>query len=316
MHKGRVVLAGGSGFLGSMLARELVASSYEVIILTRRPGPSTETIRQIAWDGKNLGDWSAFLKGAEAVVNLTGKSVNCRYTAQNRREIIESRVDSVNAIAQAISRCTSPPRSWIQTGSLAIYGDAGDTVCDETASPGTGFSVDTCKLWENSFAGADTPATRKVLLRIGFALGRDGGSLGTLCKISRCFLGGAAGSGRQYISWLHVHDLNQMFLAAIERPDIVGTFNATGPCPVTNWDFMLALRRALHRPWSPRLPSWAIHIGARLIGTEPELILTGRRCVPRRFAEVGVSFGFPHLEPALSDLRGASPASLAVKPAT
>src|SRR5262245_25009756 len=304
MKKGRVVLAGGSGFLGTMLSRQLVARGYETVILTRFPGPSAEGMVHVQWDGRTVGQWCAFLKGAESVVNLTGKSVNCRYTAQNRKEIIDSRVNSVGAIASAISTCASPPRSWIQAGSLAIYGDAGDKTCDETSSPGTGFSVDTCKLWETSFDAAITPATRKVSLRIGLALAREGVLLATLSRITKCFLGGAAGTGRQYISWLHIADLNEMFLWAIERPEVVGTFNATGPCPVTNSDFMGALRRALGRPWTPSLPSWAVSLGARLMGTEPQLILSGRRCVPRRFAEIGFSFRFPHLEPALSDLFG------------
>jgi uncharacterized protein (TIGR01777 family) len=273
--------------------------------LSRTPGPDTDNIKRVVWDGKTLGDWAVWLKGAEAVVNLTGKSVNCRYTAQNRREIVESRVNSVNAIAQALAACASPPRSWIQAGSLAIYGDAGDQTCDESSSPGdgrNGFSVDTCKRWEKSFDTADSPQTRKVLLRMGLALGREGVLMQTLSRLTKYFLGGAAGTGRQYISWLHIQDLNEMFLWAIERPEVVGTFNATGPCPVTNHDFMCAMRRALNRPWTPSVPPWAIHIGARLMGTEAELILTGRKCIPRRFAEIGFSFRFPHLELALSDL--------------
>jgi len=141
-----------------------------------------------------------------------------------------------------------------------------------------------------------------VLLRIGLALGREGVLIQTLSRLTTCFLGGAAGTGRQYISWLHTHDLNEMFLWAIERPDVVGTFNATGPCPVTNSDFMRGMRRALNRPWTPTVPPWAVHIGARLMGTQPELILTGRKCIPGRFAEIGFSFQFPHLESALSDL--------------
>jgi uncharacterized protein (TIGR01777 family) len=302
MQKGRVVIAGGSGFLGTLLSRALVARGYDTVILSRTPGPDTDNIRQVAWDGKTVGDWAAYLKGAEVVVNLTGKSVNCRYTSQNRREIVESRVNSVNAIGAAMSRCASPPRTWIQAGSLAIYGNAGDDICDESSSPGSGFSVQVCKLWEDAFAAANSPQTRKVLFRIGLALGREGPLLATLSRLAKCYLGGAAGSGRQYISWLHIHDLNQMFVWAIERPDLAGTFNATGPCPVTNSNFMRALRSAVNRPWTPGVPSWAIHIGARLIGTEPELILTSRRCVPSRLAEIGFSFRFPHLEQALSDL--------------
>ncbi len=242
------------------------------------------------------------LDGAEAVVNFTGKSVNCRYTTENRREIVRSRVDSVNVIGEAISKCRRPPRAWVQCASLAIYGDAGDRVCDETAPPGEGFSAETCLLWERAFNSAKTPDTRKVLLRIGFALGRGEGALATLVKLVKFYLGGRVGNGRQYISWLHVRDLNQMFLWGVEREEIEGVFNATGPNPVTNGEFMKELRQALNRPWSPPVPAWAVHIGSRLMGTEAELALKGRRCIPRRFQEKGFEFSYPSLREALDNL--------------
>jgi len=301
MTSKRVILAGGSGFLGKSLACELAAKGYAITVLTRQPGPDSVSANQVAWDGKSLGDWASLLDGAETVVNLTGKSVNCRYTQANRKEIIESRVDSVNVIGQAISRCAVPPKSWVQAGSLAIYGDAGDRICDESAPPGEGFPVETCLLWEQAFNSINTPHTRKVFLRIGFALGPDGGALETLSHLTKAFLGGAVGSGRQYISWLHNHDLNQLFLASIERADIDGVFNATGPNPVTNSEFMRELRRVIGRPWSPPAPAWAVRLGAALIGTEGELALTGRRCVPTRWLEKGFEFKYHALDDALRD---------------
>jgi hypothetical protein len=198
--------------------------------------------------------------------------------------------------------CANPPAAVVQAGSLAIYGDAGERFCDEGAPAGEGFPVETCLLWEKAFDALPTPRTRRVLLRIGFALGRNGGALGTLAGLARWFLGGSAGSGTQYISWVHLHDLNRMFLWAIEREDIEGVFNATGPNPVTNADFMRELRSTLGRPWSPPAPAWAVRIGARLMGTEASLALTGRRCVPKRFLEQGFSFRHPRLKEALRDL--------------
>lgn len=302
MATGRVVLAGGSGFLGQALADDLCQNGYDVVILTRSPRRGTGPIQQVGWDGRTAGTWRECLEGAKAVVNLTGRSVNCRYTPENRREIIESRVQSVEAINRAIVACAAPPAAIVQSGSLAIYGDPGDRVCDESAPPGEGFSVDTCLLWEKAFNSLPTPHTRRVVLRIGFALGRNGGALGTLATLAKWYLGGSAGSGRQYISWLHLHDLNRMFLWGIEREDLEGVFNATAPNPVPNAEFMRTLRQTLRRPWSPPAPAWAVRIGAYVMGTEASLALTGRRCVPKRFTEKGFSFRYPDLQEALRDL--------------
>jgi uncharacterized protein (TIGR01777 family) len=298
----RVVLAGGSGFLGQALAGDLIARGYDVAVLTRTPRAQPVRVREAAWDGRTLGPWAELLDGAAAAVNLTGRSVNCRYTAANQREIIDSRIDSVRAVGAAIARCARPPAAWVQAGSLAIYGDAGARVCDESAPHGRGFSVDVCERWENAFAEHRTPGTRKTLLRIGFALGRGGGALVPLARLARFGLGGTVGSGRQYISWLHVHDLNAMFRWAIERADVAGTYNATGPSPVTNAEFMRALRRALRRPWSPPTPAPLVHLGAFLMRTEPSLALTGRRCVPARFAAQGFTFAHADVRETLRDV--------------
>lgn len=302
MANKRIVLAGGSGFLGQSLAKELLLRGYEVVVLTRSPQRHAGGLRDVPWDGKTYGDWAQTLEGAEAVVNLTGKNVNCRYTPENRREIVASRVDSVNVIAEAIARCRVSPKVLVQAATLAIYGDAGADICDESASPGRGFSVETCLSWERAFNSTETPHTRKVLLRIGFALGRDGGALKTLARLTKLGLGGTVGSGEQYISWIHTHDLKEMFLASIVREDIIGVFNATSPQPVTNARFMRSLRRALHRPWSPPVPAWAVRIGARLMNTEAELALTGRRCIPKRFTEKDFKFKYPDLDGALTEL--------------
>lgn len=298
MNKQRVILAGGSGFLGNRLAQELIARDYEVIILTRNP----HGIGQIHWDGKTVGAWGRELDGAYAVVNLAGKNVNCRYTSANRREIVDSRVDSVHAIGKAITACANPPKVWVQTSSLAIYGNTHDRWCDENAPHGTGFPVETCQLWEEALRAQNTPRTRKVVLRIGFVLDAGRGALATLERLVRYFLGGRVGNGRQYISWIHWQDMNEMFRWAIERNEIEGVFNATSPEPVTNAELMTGLRKALHRPWSPPAPAWAVHLGAFFMRTEPMLALTGRRCTPKRFLETHFVFRFPQFETALSHI--------------
>lgn len=298
--KDRIVLAGGSGFLGMRLAHELAAADYDVVVLTR--SPRAGKIRECSWDGRSQGEWAREIDGAKAVVNLTGRNVNCRYTPANRKEIIESRVHSVEAVGEAIRRSATPPKVWVQTSSLAIYGDPGDRICDEKAPHGQGFPVETCELWEDALARQSTPHTRHAILRIGFVLDRGRGALATLEKLVRCFLGGRVASGRQYMSWAHWRDMNTMFRWAIERPDIEGVFNATAPAPVTNAEFMAEMRHALRRPWSPPAPALAVHVGAFFMRTEPVLALTGRRCVPKRFSDKGFEFAFPELAGALRDV--------------
>jgi uncharacterized protein (TIGR01777 family) len=299
-----VVLAGGSGFLGRALTEEFVREGFEVVVLTRRPSKVTRArVREVEWDGRNVcASWARELEGAAAVVNLTGRSVDCRHTAANRREILESRVRSVEAVGRAVSACAEPPRVFVQAGSLAVYGDAGRRVCDEHAPAGKGFPVDVCLRWEGAFDSLELAHTRKVLLRIGFVLGRDGGALPTLARLARFYIGGAAGDGHQYISWLHVRDFCRLVLWCVGRPEAVGVFNATGPCPVTNAEFMCELRCALKRPWSPRTPAWLVRLGAFLLRTEAELALTGRRCIPDRLVEMNFKFIYTNLESALADL--------------
>ncbi|HEX8721439.1 MAG TPA: TIGR01777 family oxidoreductase [Pyrinomonadaceae bacterium] len=301
VSKGRVVLAGGSGFLGGALAEEFGRAGYEPVVLTRRPG-SDSRVRQVFWDGRTVGAWARELEGAAAVVNLAGRSVDCRHTPGHRREIVESRVLSVGALGRAIEACAEPPRVFVQAASLAVYGDAGRRLCDESAPAGRGFPAEVCLRWERAFDSLSLPATRKVLLRIGFVLGRDGGALPRLARLARLYLGGTVGEGRQYVSWIHERDFRRLALWCVERPEAAGVYNATGPCPVTNAEFMCELRCALKRPWSPRLPAWLVRLGAFLLRTEPGLALEGRRCIPDRLVESHFKFVYTNLESALADL--------------
>jgi uncharacterized protein (TIGR01777 family) len=298
-----VVLAGGSGFIGRALAEELVRRDYAVTILSRTPPAGGGRIHYLPWDGATPGNWATSLEGATAVVNLAGRSVNCLSTPENHREILASRLDSVRAIDAAVARCARPPGVLVQAGAVGIYGDAGDRVCDENTPPGNDFAADVCRQWEAAFAEAQTPGIRRVVLRVGFALGRGGGALQPLAALARWFLGGTVGNGRQYISWVHMADLTEMFVAAIERPEITGTYNATAPAPATNAEFMRELRRATGRPWSPPVPAFMVRLGARwIMRTDADLALGGRRAVPRRFLEQDFQFRFNELRAALHDL--------------
>ncbi len=291
----RVILAGGSGFVGSALGPALREKGYEPVVLGRG---STG----LQWDGRTVGPWASALDGAEAVINLTGKNINCRHTDENRREIIRSRVDSVRVLGEAIARCEAPPKTFVQASGVGYYGNTGDRVNDEDSAPGSDFPAEVCRQWESAFAALALPATRKVVLRLGVVLGREGGALPVLEKLTRWFLGGAVGNGRQFMSWIHITDIVRMVEATVERPELTGAFNATSPQPVMNREFMSELRCALHRPWSPPVPAPFARIGAWVMGTDGDLALTSCRCVPRRFLEHGFDFQFPSLRDAFANL--------------
>jgi len=298
----KIIIAGGSGFLGASLARRLADRGDVPVILTRTGDGIRDGIEYVQWDGKTVARWAKELEGAGAVVNMTGKSVNCIYNERNRAEILRSRIDSVRAIRNAIKECIHPPAVLIQAASLAIYGDT-RAVSDESAPHGKGFSVDVCEKWEETFFDQKLPETRMVCFRIGFALGDSGGALGSLTKLARCYLGGTVGNGDQFISWLHIKDLNAMFLRAITDDSTAGIYNATGPNPVTNREFMRDLRRSIGRPWALPTPSPLVKIGARLfLKTDSSLALTGRNCVPRRFLDAGFEFRYPELPKALDSI--------------
>jgi hypothetical protein len=299
------VLAGGSGFLGKALAKELLRRNYEVVVLTRalRERDEDEQVKEVEWDGENVGEWINCLDGAEAVVNLAGRNINCRHTPENLREIAESRVNPVRAIAAAIGQVKQPPRVWVQASAIGFYGDGREQWCDETAPNGRDSLAEVCRLWEQAFQEATSNHTRRVLFRIGLVLGRDGGALPLLANLTRWFLGGAAGNGKQYISWIHLADLMQMFLQAIQPENfLAGTYNAVAPNPATNAEFMRALRHIFYRPWCPPAPAGAVKLISRLIQTEPSLILNGCRCMPKRFLESGFEYQFPDLRGALKDI--------------
>jgi uncharacterized protein len=298
----RIILAGGSGFVGQKLAPILVAKGYAVAVLGRSATHRKGDVEYLQWDGKTIGDWASALEGAEAVVNLTGKNINCRHTPENRREIIRSRIDSVRVLGEAIANCTTPPKVFVQASGVGYYGDTGGQVVDEGAPPGSDFPAEVCRQWEGAFNALELPATRQVVLRLGIVLGRDGGALPVLEKLTRWFLGGAVGNGRQFLSWIHLTDLIQMFVSAIEQPELAGVFNATATAAVTNREFMRELRHALHRPWSPPVPAPFVRAGAWLMGSEGGLALLSSRCAPRRFLKHGFQFQFPALREAFVNL--------------
>jgi uncharacterized protein (TIGR01777 family) len=302
-----VILPGGSGFLGRAISTFLIQHNYTPIILTRGPDqPATASTPQyINWDARTPGHWTKALDNAHALINLVGRTVNCRKTPANKKEILESRTLSTRALTQAWQRATNPPKIWLQTSTAHIYGDTNDEIIDESSPIGTGFAPDVGTAWEKSFTDADLRDTRRIILRVSFVLGdphHPGSPLATLSRLARLGLGGHTGSGRHYLSWIHITDLNQILLRALTDQTMQGTYVITSPNPVTNKDFMRELRRAVHRPWSPPVPGPLVRIGALLMRTDPELALLGRRCHPTRLLNEGFTFTHPTLPEALHNL--------------
>jgi uncharacterized protein len=300
--KNKIVLAGGTGLIGRSLCRLLLAKGYTVTVLTRSPSHQQEAVNYTQWDGHSLGDWAKLLEGAKAVVNLAGRNINCRHTPKNRREIIDSRLNSVRVLGAAAAHCAEPPECFVQAGGISIYGDTREQSADENAPHGSDFLAEVCKLWESAFADISAAGMRKSVFRIAPALAAYGGFLKPLAQLTRWFLGGHVGTGRQFVSWIHIGDLCRMFISAIERNDLAGIFNATSPNAVTNAVFMRELRRVLRRPWSPPVPKSALPLGSWLLQTEASLALTSCRAIPRHFLESGFEFEFPELREALANI--------------
>ena len=304
MSKKRIVIAGGNGFLGQALTKELLRRDFEVVVLTRSPRDERDDEAiESEWDGEHVGEWIQFLEGAEAIVNFAGRSINCRHTRKNIRELIASRVDSVQAIAAGIHHTTRPPRLWLQASAVGFYGDRKDQWCDETTPGGQGSRAEVCRQWEDAFNSVSVPKTRRILLRMGVVLGHEGGALPILEHLTKWFLGGAAGNGRQFLSWIHLEDLMQLFQHAMVHDNFLdGVYNAVAPNPVTNAQFMRELRHVLVRPWCPPAPGWAIKLISLLTQMESSLMLESCRCVPKRIVDTGFQFQFPELRGALKNL--------------
>lgn len=300
-----VVIAGGTGFLGKALTHVLTQQGYEVYILTRSHQLDLDHVHHIKWDGASLGRWQDVLEGAEALINLNGKSVDCRYTETNKQLIYETRLSATRVLAEALSHTGKLPGVWLNASSATIYRHAEDRDMDEANGEiGVGFSVDVCEKWESIFFTTPAPDVRKVALRTGIVLGKKEGALQPLKRLTKAGLGGRQGNGNQYVSWIHEYDFVQAVLWLMHHEAANGAYNLTAPAPVKNRDFMKFLRKSLRVPLGMPLPVWSLKFGAHLIRTEPELILKSRRVVPARLLEEGFVFHFPDVTAALEDLIG------------
>ena len=307
----KIVIPGGSGQVGRVLAREFHAGGHEVVVLSRKTRVAPWKV--VAWTGGESGDWVRAIEGSDVVINLIGRNVNCRYTPANREEIFNSRVQSTITLGKAIAEASRPPRVWLQASTATIYAHRYDAANDEftgilggneaDSPPAWRFSTDVAKAWEQAANDIETPHTRKVLMRSAITLGPDsGGIFDTLLRLVRFGLGGKAGDGRQYVSWIHEADFCRAVHWLIDRDSISGPVNLASPFPVPYIEFQRILRKAWGAPFGLPATRWMVELGTRLIGTESELVLKSRRVVPGRLLEDGFRFAYPMWSEAARDL--------------
>lgn len=307
----KIVIPGGTGQVGTVLARAFVADGHDVVVLGR--SPEKVEWRTEKWDGKTLGPWAAEIDGADVVINLAGRSVNCRYNDENRRQMMDSRVDSTRVVGEAIAATTTPPKVWLQASTATIYTHRFDAANDDVAgiiggreadAPDTwNFSIDVATAWERAANEASTPKTRKVLLRSAMTMSPDrGGIFDVMLGLVRKGLGGTAASGKQYISWIHDRDFIRSVYWLIEHEELSGPINIASPNPLPNREFMQIFRKVAGVSIGLPAMEWQLAIGAFFMRTETELILKSRRVVPKLLTDSGFKFDFPDWADACRDL--------------
>lgn len=286
-------MAGGTGFVGQDFAQRFKKLGYEVLIISRQPG-------HIAWEDR-AGIIEA-LEKAEMLINLAGRSVNCRYTDENRKVILESRTRTTRILGEAVLACKHPPELWINSSTATIYRHAEDRpMTEKEGEIGSGFSVDVAKAWEQAFFEFSLPSTRQIALRIAIVLG-EGGVMVPMTNLVRFGLGGSQGAGTQQFSWIHIEDLFRMVIYLQEHPHLNGVFNASSPHPVTNRELMTRLREQMGVRIGLPSPRWMLELGARFIQTETELVLKSRWVIPERLEMEGFTFTYGSLDTALAEI--------------
>ena len=292
----KIILAGGTGFTGKYFEKQFRDIGYEVIIISRQPG-------HVQWNDaeaiKNAID------NSEMLLNLAGKSVDCRYTAKNKYEILKSRTETTKLLGEIILQCNAPPPLWINSSTATIYRHAEDRPMTESSGEiGKGFSVEVAKSWEESFFSFQLPKTRQVALRMAIVLGKNGGVIIPFRNLVKFGLGGIQGNGKQMFSWIHIEDLYNIILFIQSHQELNGVFNCSSPNPINNKTLMQAFRDELHRKFGLPSPKFLLKIGAAIIGTETELVLKSRWVVPEKLLAEGFVFKYPQIEDALKEILG------------
>jgi len=298
-HMKTITIAGGSGFLGQVLEHYFRKQGHTVYILTRVPKRENE----IYWNGKDLDKWTKTLEETDILINLTGTSVDCRYTDANKKLIYDSRMDSTHTLGLAINLCDQPPKVWINSSTATIYRHSSDKeMTEDDGEIGDDFSMNIAKSWEKTFYSITNPKTRKIATRTSIVMGKDGGAIHPLKNLVKFGLGGKQASGNQKVSWIHELDFARAIDYLIENDNLDGNFNLAVPKPTDNQTLMKNFRKVMHIPFGISHPEWLIKFGATLIGTEPELVLKSRNVIPKRLLDNGFKFVHTDIEIALEDI--------------
>lgn len=299
----KLIIAGGSGFLGNAIANYFKEQCNQVVILSRAASQRKNGIRYVQWDGKTKGMWISEFKDCDVLINMAGKSVDCRYTPRNKKEIMDSRILSTLVLGEVIASLPTPPKVWINSSTATIYRYSEDKQMDEASGElGTGFSVSVAKAWEESFFSHSLPITRRVALRTAIVLAKDDGAFVPIKMLAKFGMGGRQGSGRQIFSWIHINDFLRAIEFCITHETMEAAVNLSAPKPITNAYLMQSIRKALKMPFGLPLSAFMLEIGARIIQTEPELVLKSRNVIPGKLTRTGFIFEYETMEAALEDL--------------
>lgn len=295
----KIIIAAGTGFLGKNIEKYFTEKGNQVYILTRNPKRKNEFL----WDAKTLGEWQNLLEDSDVLINLAGKSVDCRYTEKNKREIYESRINSTKVLQQAVENCTNKPKIWLNASSATIYVHSEKNLnTEENGIVGDDFSMNICKSWEEEFFKTKNPDTRKVALRTSIVLGHNGGAFTKLKMITKLGLGGKQGRGNQNVSWIHIGDFCRAVEWIIENENISGEINVTAPNPLNNEEFMRKLRKEMKIPFGLNAQVWQLEIASIILGTETELLLKSRNVYPEILIQNEFQFLYPTVEKAFENL--------------
>ncbi|KAF2342131.1 TIGR01777 family oxidoreductase [Flavobacterium tistrianum] len=298
----KLIIAAGTGFLGQVLVNHFKDKFEEIVILTRGKSQTIDGIKYVNWNARTFTGWEKELENASILINLTGKSVDCRYTKANKKEILWSRIESTKILKKAVLNCKNPPKHWLNSSTSTIYRFSLDKQMDEVYGEiGNDFSINVALSWEKAFFKTETPKTLKTALRTSIVLGKNGGAFVPLKTLAKIGFGGKQGNGNQFVSWIHEEDFANAIDFIIEK-EITGVINIVSPTPIRNADFMQKLRKAVGFPFGIPLNKFFLEIGSFIIRTETELVLKSRNVIPRRLSENGFQFKFGDIDRTFRDL--------------